>query len=235
METVISPPVQVRRLVKSFSGRQALDDLDLTLEAGRIVGLLGENGSGKTTLLKILAGVTSDYEGDVTIAGHRPGPESKAVVSFLPDASYLPNRARATQCIAMFQDFYANFNAEKAHDMLRFFGIDANQRLNAMSKGMREKVQIALAMARDADVYLFDEPISGVDPSARQTIIDGIITNLPEESLMLIATHLVYDLEPIIDSVVMMRGGRTILTGDLDDLRAQHGLSLDQLFKEMYR
>ena len=229
------PALTTTGLTKRYGRTTALDALDLELGGGRIVGLLGENGCGKTTLLKILAGVVSDYEGEARIAGHAPGPASKARVSFLPDTSFLPDGARARYCVDLYADFFADFEAAKAHELLRFFGLDEAMRLKEMSKGMREKVQIALAMSRRAEVFLLDEPISGVDPAARQIILDGILDTLEDDALLLVSTHLIHDLEPILDAVVMMRHGRVVLTGDADDLRAQHGASLDQIFKETYR
>ncbi|MGN0102223.1 ABC transporter ATP-binding protein [Dietzia sp. CH92] len=227
--------VEASGLTMRYGPVTALDGLDLTLTSGRIVGLLGENGCGKTTLLKILAGVMTGYTGDVRIAGHAPGPESKALVSFLPDTSFLPDRARVSYCLDLYADFFADFRPEKARDLIGFFGLSEAMRLKEMSKGMREKVQIALAMSRDASVFLLDEPISGVDPAARQLIVDGIVRTLSEDSLLVIATHLVHDLEPVLDAVVMMRHGRVLLSGDADDLRGGHGASLDQIFKETYR
>ncbi|MBB1023606.1 ABC transporter ATP-binding protein [Dietzia sp. DQ12-76] len=227
--------VEASGLRMSYGSTTALDALDLRLAPGRIVGLLGENGCGKTTLLKILAGVLSGYSGSVRIDGHAPGPESKAIVSFLPDTSFLPDSARVTYCLELYADFFSDFRTEKARDLIGFFGLSETARLKEMSKGMREKVQIALAMSRDAKVFLLDEPISGVDPAARQLILDGILRNLSEDSLLLISTHLVHDLEPILDAAVMMRHGRVLLQGDADDLRGQHSASLDQIFRETYR
>ena len=192
----------------TYGATTALDGLDMTLAPGQIVGLLGENGCGKTTLLKILAGVLAGYSGDVRIAGHVPGPESKALVSYLPDTSFLPDAARVSYCLELYTDFFADFQPEKARDLIGFFGLSESARLKQMSKGMREKVQIALAMSRDARVFLLDEPISGVDPAARQVILDA---------------------------AVMMRHGRVLLSGDADDLRGSRGASLDQIFRETYR
>ena len=233
--TATEPLLDVSDLTMRFGSTTALDGLDLSLAPGQIVGLLGENGCGKTTLLKILAGVLTGYSGQARVASHAPGPESKALVSYLPDTSFLPDSARVSYCLELYADFFADFQTEKARDLIGFFGLSESARLNEMSKGMREKVQIALAMSRDARVFLLDEPISGVDPAARDVIVDGIVRNLSEDSLLVIATHLVHDLEPILDAVVMMRHGRGLLSGDADDLRAQHNASLDQIFKETYR
>lgn len=227
--------IDVRGVAKTYGAIRALDDFTLQLPPGRIVGLLGENGCGKTTLLKVLAGVLADHRGEVTIAGHPLGPESKARVSFLPDASFLPDGAKVSECVTMYADFFTDFDNAKANDLIRFFGLEQSMRLKQMSKGMREKVQIALAMSRRATVYLLDEPISGVDPAARQVILDGIVRDLSEDSLVLIATHLVHDLEPVLDGVVFMRHGKVLLSGEVDDLRAEHSKSLDQLFREVYQ
>lgn len=227
--------VEATGLRMTYGATTALDGLDMALAPGQIVGLLGENGCGKTTLLKILACVLAGYSGDVRIAGHVPGPESKALVSYLPDTSFLPDAARVSYCLELYTDFFADFQPEKARDLIGFFGLSESARLKQMSKGMREKVQIALAMSRDSRVFLLDEPISGVDPAARQVILDGIVRNLSEDSLLLITTHLVHDLEPILDAAVMMRHGRVLLSGDADDLRGSRGASLDQIFRETYR
>lgn len=231
----VPPLLKVSGLTKRFGSTTALDGLDVTLRPGQVVGLLGENGCGKTTLLKILAGVLSGYEGDARIGCHEPGPESKALVSFLPDTSFLPDAARVSYCLDLYRDFFADFQVEKARELIGFFGLSESSRLKEMSKGMREKVQISLAMSRDARVFLLDEPISGVDPAARQLILDGILRTLSEDSLLLISTHLVHDLEPILDGVVMMRHGCVLLQGDADDLRGEHSASLDQIFRETYR
>src|SRR5699024_1090488 len=198
-----APLVAATGLTKRYGSIAALDGLDVSLAPGQVVGLLGENGGGKTTRRKHLAGVLSGYEGEGRIGGHEPGPRSKALVSFLSDTSFLPDAARVSYCMELYRDFFADFQVEKARDLIGFFGLSETSRLKEMSKGMREKVQISLAMSRDARVFLLDEPISGVDPAARQLILDGILRTLSEDSLLLISTHLVHDLEPILDAVVM--------------------------------
>lgn len=229
-----TPLVAVHGLRKQFGPVVALDSLDVELQAGRVVGLLGENGCGKTTLLKILAGVMQDYDGEVRIAGIDPGPETKARVSFLPDASYLSDGATVAQYIRLFTDFFPDFRPDKARDMVKFFGLLEEMKFKHMSKGMREKAQVALAMSRDAKVFLLDEPISGVDPAAREVVLNGIVRNLEADALVLIATHLIHDLEPVLDAIVMMRHGKVLLAGEVDDLRAQHAQSVDELFRKVY-
>lgn len=228
------PLLSVRDLTVRYGSQTALDDFSLDLSAGQIVGLLGENGCGKTTLLKTLAGVYADHTGLVRIAGHELGPRTKALVSYQPDHSALPESARVRYCLDLFTDFFPDFQRDKAQDLIGFFGLPESMRLKQMSKGMREKVQIALAMSRDARLFLLDEPIAGVDPAARQTILDGILRNLEKDSLLIISTHLVQDLEQLLDSVVLMRHGRQLLTGQADDLRAEHQGSLDQIFRKVY-
>lgn len=233
-DEMVGNAIEIEGLTKDYGSARALDDLTLRLPHGQVVGLLGENGCGKTTLLKVLAGVLQDYRGTVRIAGSEPGPESKARVSFLPDVNFLPEGAKASYCLEMYSDFFADFDIQAARDLVGFFRLDLGTRLKAMSKGMLEKLQIALAMSRRAEVFLLDEPISGVDPAARDVILSGIVRSLSDDALLLISTHLIHDLEPILDGVVMMRHGRALLTGGVDDLRAQHGKSIDQLFREVY-
>ena len=227
--------LEIRGLSKNYGAFRALNNLNLTLPTGQIVGLLGENGCGKTTLLKVIAGALTQYEGTVLVHGRPIGPESKAIVSFLPDASFLADSDTIEACVGMFGDFFADFNEAKCRSLLEFFKLDPSRKLNTLSKGMREKVQIALAMSRDAKVFLLDEPISGVDPAARDVLLEAIVRDLPEDALVLISTHLIHDLEPVLDSVALMRYGQILLTGEVDDLRAQHAMSIDQLFREVYR
>lgn len=235
MNTVADPLLQIRDLHKHYGKVQALNGVNLELEPGHIVGLLGENGCGKTTLLKTIAGVVSDYSGEVRIHGMKPGPETKAITAFLPDSEYLPRGLSVHYCLELYDDFFADFDRERALEMINFFGLNEKMKLKEMSKGMREKVQIALTMSRRAKLYLLDEPISGIDPAAREGILDGILRNLEPDSLVIMSTHLIHDLEAALDSVIFMRHGQITLTGDADDLRAEHGLSIDELFRKAYR
>lgn len=230
-----APIVVVDHLSKSYRGRPALSDLSLELPAGRIVGLMGANGCGKTTLLKILAGVLADYQGTVRIAGHAPGPQTKALVSFLPDASFLPSHLRADGAVALFSRLFADFDDDKARGLIDFFKLPYDRSLKEMSKGMGEKLRISLAMSRRARVYLLDEPISGVDPAARDIILAGVLHDFDPEALMILSTHLIADVEPIVDSAIFLKDGGLLLAGDADDLRQAHGMSLDALFRKEYR
>lgn len=227
--------LEVRDLAVRFGQTAALDGVDLALAPGRIVGLLGQNGSGKTTLMKTIAGVIAEHTGHVRVCGRGLGAETKALVSFLPDAAFLGGGMRVADCLRLFRDFFPDFDERKARDLIRLFGLDETMRLRRMSKGMREKVQIALTMSRRAKLFLLDEPISGVDPAARDVILDGILRDVDDDALLVISTHLVHDLEPIIDTVVMLRDGRVALASDADDLRAAHGASLDAIAREMLR
>lgn len=227
--------IDITGLTKRYGSQPALNNLSLTLPPGQIVGLLGENGCGKTTLLKILAGALRSYDGEVLIHGKAPGPESKAVVSFLPDASFLSSGDRISDAVAYFRDFFADFNEPKCRELLALFALDQDRKLGTLSKGMREKVQIALAMSREAKVFLLDEPISGVDPAARDVLLQAIVRDLNPEALVVISTHLIHDLEPILDGVAMMRYGQILLADSVDHLREVHHTSIDELFRKVYR
>lgn len=230
-----TPLVRIDRLTKTYGRIPALTELSVDLIPGRITGLVGENGCGKTTLLKILAGVLAEWSGRVEIDGRAPGPETKAEVAFLPSADFLDPSLTPERAIALFARFFADFDAAKARATVDFFGLPADRALKEMSKGMGEKLQIALVMARRAKVYLLDEPISGVDPAARDVILAGILRDFDERALMLISTHLIADVEPILDDVVMLKAGRLLLQGNADDLREEHGMSLDRLFRKVCR
>lgn len=230
-----TPALDIRNLTRRYGPVAALDGLDLTLEPGRIVALFGENGSGKTTLLKILAGLLAEYTGEVLIHGSAPGPETKAMISFLPDQSFLPDTVTAAAAVEMFGDFFADFDAARASALIADLGIDATRKLKTLSKGQREKVQLALAMSRRARVYLLDEPISGVDPASRELILRTILTQYDPGALVVLSTHLIADIEAVADAAVFLRAGRVLMAGDADDLRTAHGMSLDQLFRTAYQ
>lgn len=229
------PAITLTNLSFSFTAEPLLAGITLTVGDGERACLVGPNGCGKTTLLKILAGVLADYQGRVRIAGHAPGPRSKAAVAFLPDAAFIADNLTAERAVAYYARFFADFDADKARDLIRFFKLPADRTIKEMSKGMGEKLRIALTMSRRARVYLLDEPISGVDPAAREVLMNGILTDFNPDSLLLISTHLIADVEPIVDSVVFLHEGGLMLAGDADDLREASGMSLDALFRKEYR
>ena len=226
--------IEIRNLTKQYGRVTALDDVSVSIGNNKIVGLLGENGCGKTTLMRILAGLNQPSSGQVLIAGDVPGPKTKSIVSYLSDAPNLPGRARIASLIRYFADFYSDFNAETCKDLLAQFGILAGARLDEMSKGQREKVHVALTMSREAQVYLLDEPISGVDPAARDATLNTIITAMRPDALMIITTHLISDIEFILDDAIFMRHGKLLSHNAVDELRAGHQRSLNDYFKEVY-
>uniref|UniRef100_UPI0040256501 ABC transporter ATP-binding protein n=1 Tax=Faecousia sp. TaxID=2952921 RepID=UPI0040256501 len=222
-------------LVKNYGGTRALDGLELELPQGKIVGLLGPNGSGKTTFLKIAAGLLTSSAGEVTVCGGKIGPETKAVVSYLPDKTYLNRQQRICEILDFFQDFYADFDRTRAEEMLSVLHIDPNAKLKTLSKGNQEKVQLVLVMSRRARLYLLDEPIGGVDPAARDYILSTIITNYDPSATVLISTHLIADVERVLDEFVFLSQGKVIRQGNTDETREETGKSLDELFREVFR
>ena len=222
-------------LTKSYGGTRALDGLELELPQGKIVGLLGPNGSGKTTFLKIAAGLLTPSAGELTICGQKIGPETKAVVSYLPDKTYLNRQQRIREILEFFQDFYRDFDRERAENMLSALHIDTSARLKTLSKGNQEKVQLVLVMSRRAKLYLLDEPIGGVDPAARDYILNTIITNYDPSATVLISTHLIADVERVLDEFVFLSQGRIVRQGSTDETREETGKSLDELFREVFR
>ncbi len=227
--------VECRQLRKVFPGMVALDCVDLTLGRGRIIGLLGPNGSGKTTLIKILNGLIRPNGGTVLIDGEAPGPYTKAQVSYLPDKNYFADWMKVKDLLDLFEEFYADFDRARAEEMCRALGLQSDQRLKEMSKGMKEKIQLILVMSRRAQLYLLDEPIAGVDPAARDYILNTIISNYDEEATILISTHLISDIEKVLDEVVFLRNGKVIRHQGVDEIRQQEGKSIEELFKEDFR
>lgn len=222
-------------LSKRYGNVQALNNLSITLESGKIVGLLGPNGSGKTTLIKIINGLLTPDSGTLTINGNAPGPESKADVAYLPDNIYLNSWMRVEQIIAFFQDFYADFRVELALEMLEKLGIAPKRRLKSLSKGNKEKVCLILTMSRNAKLYVLDEPIAGVDPAARDYVISTIINNYNPEATVLISTHLIADIEQVLDEVIFIRNGEIALQQSVEAIREEKGMSVDGLFREVFR
>lgn len=232
----MSKVLTCEKLTKVYGKEKtALDGIDLELDFGRIVGLLGPNGSGKTTLLKLANGLLQPTEGRIRIAGMAPGPETKELVSYLPDAEWLPDWMQVGELVQMFQDFYPDFDPAKAREMLDRLGIAPKARLKTLSKGNKEKVQLVLAMSRNARLYLLDEPIGGVDPAARDYILDTIIRNYSEDAALVLSTHLIGDIEKVLDDVVMIGGGRLVASGSVDELRAAQGKSVDAFFREVFK
>lgn len=222
-------------LTKQYGSKIVLDNLNLTLPRGRIIGLLGPNGSGKTTLIKLINGLLSPTSGHVYINGGEPGPETKRVVSYLPERTYFNSWMKVHDILDFFCDFYADFRRNRAEDMLLRLGIDPTARLSAMSKGTKEKVQLIMVMSRDADLYCLDEPIGGVDPAARDYILQTIISNYNENASVLISTHLISDIENVLDDVIFIQNGHIRLHTSVDAIREQEGKSVDALFREVFR
>ena len=222
-------------LTKQYGSKAALDNLNLTLPRGRIIGLLGPNGSGKTTLIKLINGLLAPTAGQLYINGNEPGPDTKKVVSYLPERTYFNSWMKVSDILDFFCDFYADFRRNRAEDMLQRLGIDPTARLSTMSKGTKEKVQLIMVMSRDADLYCLDEPIGGVDPAARDYILQTIISNYNENASVLISTHLISDIENVLDDVIFIQNGHIRLHTSVDAIREQEGKSVDTLFREVFR
>ena len=224
-----------RGLTKDYGRKTALSEVNLEIGRGRIVGLLGPNGSGKTTLIKLLCGLLQPTAGEIQISGQTVGPESKAQVSYLPDRMYFANWMRAVDLFDLFRDFYKDFDYEKGMAMCRSLGVEPKDRLKTMSKGTKEKVQLVLVMARKAQLYLLDEPIAGVDPAARDFILQTILTNYNQDGTVLISTHLISDIEKVLDEAIFLKNGKVMLHETVDNIREQEGKSVDALFREIFR
>lgn len=232
----MNPILECFGLTKSYNNMyHALDNLNLTLERGQIIGLLGPNGSGKTTFIKLINDVLIPTKGEILINGMAPGVETKKIISYLPERTYLDEMMKVNEIIAYFSDFYDNFSSERAYQMLSDLQIDTNVRLRTLSKGTKEKVQLILVMSRDADLYILDEPIGGVDPAARDYILNTILNNYNENAALLISTHLIRDIENILDRVLFIKQGQLVLNAAVDEIRTEQGKSVDALFREVFK
>lgn len=222
-------------LEKSFGTKKILKDINLIIPRGKIIGLLGKNGTGKSTLIKLMNDLLVPTSGEILINGQKVGVESKKVIAYLPERTYLDKSMRVNQVIEYFQSFYDNFDAKKAKTLLEDLDIDITQKINKMSKGMQEKVQLVLVMSRKADLYILDEPLGGVDPATRDYILDTILTNFNEGASVIISTHLIADIERILDEVIFIDKGQIILMADSDELRTKENGSIDEIFRRMFK
>ena len=231
METII----QIEELNKSYGKNQVLKNVNLNLTRGKIIGLLGPNGSGKTTLIKILNGLLKDYQGKILIDGEPIGTHSKELISYLPDEPYFENWMTITDALNLFVDMYKDFDLNKALNLMSRFEISKGMKIKELSKGMKEKFQLALVMSRQAKVYILDEPIGGVDPAARELILDVILNNYAQDAIVLISTHLISDIEKIFDEVIFIKKGNIVLHEDSETLREKRGTSIDEIFREEFK
>ena len=231
----MNPILECKGLTKRYGGKTALDQISFSLMPGKIIGLLGPNGSGKTTLIKLLNGLLVPTEGQIFIDGLRPGTETKKFVSYLPERTYLNSWMKVCDIIDFFQDFYEDFDKARAYDMLKRLNINPSDRLRTMSKGTKEKVQLILVMSRRARLYCLDEPIAGVDPAARDYILSTIIQNYDENATIIISTHLISDVENILDDVVFIQNGHIRMVDSVENIRFNQGKSVDALFREVFK
>lgn len=222
-------------LEKSFGNKKVLKDVNLTIPRGKIVGLLGKNGMGKSTLIKIINDLLTPTKGKMLVNGKEVGVDSKKIISYLPERTYLDKTMTVDQTIKYFEDFYDNFDSKKARKLLKDLDLDTTQKLSKMSKGMQEKVQLVLVMSRKAELYILDEPLGGVDPATRDYILDTILTNFTEGASVIISTHLISDIERILDEVIFIDKGKIILTSDSDELRRKEKGSIDDIFRRMFK
>ncbi len=227
--------LQTINLTKSYGATTALNNINLSLPSGKIIGLLGPNGSGKSTLVKLAAGLLTPTSGQISICGRSVGAETKALVSYLPDRVYFDPKQRITDLINFFQDFYSDFDRQRAETILTTLGLNLKSKFNELSKGAKEKVQLALVMSRRAKLYLLDEPIAGVDPAARDYILHTILSNYDPEATILISTHLIADVEPVLNEFLFLHMGNIVMQGSVQQVKEETGKSLDELFREVFR
>lgn len=227
--------IEIKNLNKAYDGKEVLKDVNLKIPKGKIIGLLGKNGAGKTTLIKLINDLLKPTCGDIKIKGNSIGVESKKIISYLPERTYLNKQMKVSEVIEYFKDFYENFDAEKAKKLLKDLDLDINKSMSKMSKGMQEKVQLVLVMSRNADLYILDEPLGGVDPATRDYILDTILSNFNEDASVIISTHLISDIERILDEVIFIDKGKIILHEDADKLRNKESASIDEIFRRKFK
>ena len=225
----------IKDLNKEFGKKKVLKDINITLSGGKIIGLLGKNGAGKSTLIKLINDLLTPTSGEILVKGNKVGVESKKVISFLPERTYLNKQMKVSEVIDFFKDFYDDFDEKKAKKLLKDLDLDINEHLSKMSKGMQEKVQLVLVMSRNADLYILDEPLGGVDPATRDYILDTILSNFNENASVIISTHLISDIERILDDVIFIDKGKIVLQSDADKLRNKEKGSIDDIFRRMFK
>ncbi len=227
--------VKCNNLCKEFDNKKILDNINLIIPKGKIIGLLGKNGMGKTTLIKLINDLLTPTSGEVLINGEKPGINSKKVISYLPERTYLDKSMKISQILTFFEEFYDDFSKKKAINLLKDLDLDINSKVSKMSKGMQEKLQLILVMSRDAELYILDEPLGGVDPATRDYILDTILSNFSERASIIISTHLISDVERILDEVIFIDKGKIILTSSADELRTKENASIDEIFRRCFK
>ena len=227
--------LEVKKIDKYFDNKKILKDINFSISKGKIVGLLGKNGAGKSTLIKLINDLLTPTNGEIFVNGNKIGVETKKIISYLPERTYLNKQMKVSEVINYFEDFYDNFDSEKAKKLLKDLDLDINQKLTKMSKGMQEKVQLVLVMSRNADLYVLDEPLGGVDPATRDYILDTILSNFNENASVIISTHLISDIEKILDEVIFIDKGQIVLQSDADKLRNKENASIDEIFRRMFK
>ncbi len=227
--------LEVKNLNKSYGNTEVLKNINFSISGGKIIGLLGKNGAGKTTLIKLINDLLTPTSGEILIKGKKVGVETKKIVSYLPERTYLNKQMKVSEIINLFKDFYDNFDEAKAKKLLKDLDLNINQSLSKMSKGMQEKVQLVLVMSRNADLYVLDEPLGGVDPATRDYILDTILSNFSENASVIISTHLISDIEKILDEVIFIDKGQIVLQSDADSLRNKEKSSIDEIFRRMFK
>jgi ABC-2 type transport system ATP-binding protein len=227
--------VECKNLCKEFDNKLILNDINLTISKGKIIGLLGKNGMGKTTLIKLINDLLTPTSGEVLINGEKPGVNSKKIISYLPERTYLDKSMQISQILTLFEEFYDDFSKEKAKKLLKDLDLDTNLKISKMSKGMQEKLQLILVMSREAKLYILDEPLGGVDPATRDYILDTILSNFSEGASVIISTHLISDIERILDEVIFLDKGKIILTSSADELRKKENASIDEIFRRCFK